>query len=180
MKNFCKVCRGRIPKTGRPGRPKTTHTRCKKKKKKTQKKAKKKKVTKKKAKKKKKKKKVTKKKAKKKKKAIKRSKTTRRGSSTTRSQQGPQIRGARGWLALWNLEGTSDKTWAVKVEKKGSRYRVLTRWGRRTGQKNVTKHPWTSKESALKKANSLLKQKFRKKYFSIGANRRKRRHKSRR
>ena len=171
------MCKKPIRQSKGPGRPKTTHTRCKK----TPKK--------KKAKKKKAKKKAPKKKVKKKAKKKKRGSVTRRGSSTTRSRQGREIMGARGWLSLWYYGPSkggrgSDKTWAVKVEKKGTRYRVVTRWGRRTGQKNVTKHAWTTKEKALKKANSLLRSKVNKGYEGWGSNRkkkrRKRRHKSRR
>jgi len=180
----CKVCRKGVRQSSGPGRPKTTHTRCKGKKKTPRKK------TKKKAKKKAKKK--TKKKAKKKKakkKAIKRSKTTRRRGSTTRSRQGREIMGAVGWISLYSGKGTSDKTWAVKVEKKGSRFRVLTRHGRaglklgnKPGEKNVTTHPWKSETAAVRQANSLLRSKLtqRKGYEFYGANRRKRRHKSRR
>jgi hypothetical protein len=157
---------------------------CKKraKKKATKKKATKKKATKKKAKKKTTKKK-TKKKATRKKKTIKKSKTTRRGSSTTRSRQGRSCVGACGWIVLYHGGRTGktqhDKTWAVKVEKSGSRYRVLTRHGRRTGQKNVTTHPWTTMTKAVSKANSLLRSKAKKGYGYAGSNRKKRLRKKR-
>jgi len=166
-KRKCKVCKKTIRYSG-AGRPRTVHERCKSKlKKKTPKK----KTTKKKTKKK-----TTKKKTKKK---AKKSKTTRRGRSVTRSRQGREITGPSGWLALWHggKSGKTqhDKTWSIKVEKKGSRYRVLTRWGRRTGQKNVTRHPWTTEDKALRKANSLLDSKLRKGYMIVGANRKKKR-----
>ena len=167
----CKVCKKNIRQSSGPGRPKTTHARCKS-------------AAAKKAAKKKTKKKVAKKKTKK---TLKKAKTTRRGRSSTRSRQGRQIMGAHGWLSLWFYGESkggrgSDKTWAVKVEKKkGSpKHRVHTRHGRRTGQKNVTTHSWMSKTAALKKANTLLRSKLTKGYEFFGANRKMRRRKSRR
>lgn len=180
-KHICRVCKKGIKQRKGPGRPKTTHDRCKGKKKTPRKKSTKKKSTKKKVK-------TTKKKTTKKK-TLKRAKTTRRGSSVTKSRQGREIVGPSGWVALYHGGQTGktqhDKTWAVKIEKRGSRYRVLTRHGRRTGQKNVTKHPLTSLDKAVSKANRLLSSKIRKGYAFVGANRkrktrRRRRHKSRR
>ena len=98
----------------------------------------------------------------------KKSKTIRRGSSVTTTRQGKAFSGPRGWITLYHGGRTGstqhDKTWAVKLEKSGSGYRVVTRWGRRTGDKNETRHPVTSLQAAVRKANSLLSSKFRKGY----------------
>jgi len=134
-----------------------------------------------------KKKKVVRKKAKKKakkKKAVKRAKKVRRGSSVTHTRRGTSIVGKRGWLALYHGGSTGktqhDKTWAVKVEKSGRGYRLLTRWGRRAGQKNVTKHRVTTRDKAESKADSLILQKLNKGYVFMGANRKRRRRRIRR
>lgn len=103
------------------------------------------------------------------------SKVVRRGTSVTRTRLGRQFSGARGWLTLYHggRSGATqhDKTWAIKLEKAGGGYRVVTRWGRRTGEKNETRHPVTSLQAAVNKANRLLNSKYRKGYRTIGINR---------
>jgi predicted DNA-binding WGR domain protein len=119
-------------------------------------------------------KKTAKKSAKKSKGSIRRYRST---GSVTRSQRGRSFVGVgSGWLALHHGGSTGktqhDKTWAVKVIKKGSGWAVVTRHGRRTGAKNETVRKATSSRAAAEKAAStLIRSKLRKGYYIVGGNR---------
>lgn len=97
--------------------------------------------------------------------------------SVTRSQRGRSFVGVgSGWLVLHHGGSTGktqhDKTWAVKIAKKGSGWAVVTRHGRRTGEKNETVRKSTSsRASAEKAASALVRSKLRKGYYIVGANR---------
>jgi len=101
----------------------------------------------------------------------------RRYSSTgnvTKSQRGRSFVGAgRGWLILYHGGRTGetqhDKTWSVKIIKKGGGWAVVTRHGRRTGQKNETVRRPTSREAAERMASSLVNSKLRKGYRIAGS-----------
>jgi predicted DNA-binding WGR domain protein len=138
--NKCKVCKKTIKQSG-PGRPRKTHKRC----------------------------------------AGAKStvKHTKKGAvrrytsgTTTRSQKGKGFAGVgTGWLVLWHGGRTGntnhDKTWAVKLAKKGSGWTVVTRHGRRTGQKNETSRKVMTRGAAETVANRLVRSKLRKGYMSI-------------
>lgn len=110
--------------------------------------------------------------------------TVKRGSirrysstgSVTRSQRGRSWFGQGSkWLVLYHGGRTGatqhDKTWAIKIVKKGSGWTVITRHGRRTGQKNETTRAIMSKEAAEKLRKSLINKELRKGYQLAGANR---------
>ena len=137
--NKCTVCKKNIKPTGKPGRPSSTHSKCKKSGTKRTKKG----------------------------------SVRRHGSgTTTRSQKGRSFSGVgSGWVTLWcgsRTKGTlHDKTWSVKVVKKGSGCAVVTRHGRRTGQKNESTRKVTNCLSAIKEANRLVRSKLRKGYILV-------------
>jgi predicted DNA-binding WGR domain protein len=142
--NKCKVCKENIKQSG-PGRPRKTHKRCAGAKS-----------------------------------TVKRTKkgAVRRYSSgaTTRSQKGRSFFGkGTGWLALYHGGRTGDtqhdKTWAVRVVKKGSGWTVVTRHGRRTGQKNETSRKIMTRDAAEAAADRLIRSKLRKGYIFARANR---------
>jgi len=103
----------------------------------------------------------------------------RRYSSTgsiTRSRTGRSHFGVgSGWFLMYHGGRTGstqhDKTWAVKIVKKGSGWAVVTRHGRRAGEKNETHRRPTSRDAASRTANSLIRQKLNKGYHPVGANR---------
>jgi predicted DNA-binding WGR domain protein len=144
----CKVCKKKIKPTGKPGRPATTHSRCKG--------------------------------------SSGTVKRTKKGSvrrytsgSTTRSQEGRSFAGVgTGWLVLWHSgrsgDTQHDKTWAVRVAKKGGGWTVVTRHGRRTGQKNETSRKVMSRSAAETVADRLVRSKLRKGYMVVGSKRGKR------
>jgi len=146
--NKCKVCKKTIKQAG-SGRPRKTHKRCQGAKKTAKSTAK------------------------------KTAKRTKKGSvrkyssgSITRSRQGREFTIGSGWLTLHHGGRTGatqhDKIWAIKVVKKGSGWSVVTRHGRRTGEKNETIKKATAFESAQRDALRLLKSKLRKGYIGIG------------
>ena len=154
----CKVCRGEIKKKKGPGRPRTTHAACK-----------------------------GSKPVKKKGKASKKKSTTKRtksgavrkykSGSVTRSRKGRSYAGVgTGWLVLYHGGRTGDtqhdKTWAVKVAKKGSGWTVVTRHGKRTGQKNETSRGVMSRSAAEAAADRLVNSKLNKGYMIAGSKRR--------
>lgn len=139
----CTICKKSIKPTGKPGRPASTHSKCKKKKSGTTKRTKK-------------------------------GSVRRHGSgTTTRSQKGYQFSGkGTGWVNFWHggrTKGTQhDKIWSVKVVKKGGdRCAVVTRHGRRTGQKNESTRATTSCRAAFRTLMSLIRSKERKGYVQI-------------
>lgn len=143
----CKVCKKTIKQSG-PGRPRKTHARCKGS--------------------------SRLKKAGKKKKAGK----VRRYSSgsRTKSQRGRALAGTgTGWRNFWHGGRTGatkhDKTWAAKIAKKGSGWTVVTRHGRRTGQKNETVRGVMSKDKAMMTLLRLIRQKLNKGYMYVGSKR---------
>jgi len=100
--------------------------------------------------------------------------------TTTRSQKGRNFSGVgSGWVTLWHggrTKGTQhDKTWSVKVVKKGGGCAIVTRHGRRTGQKNESTRKITSCLSAIKAANRLVRSKLRKGYVLVTRLRRRKR-----
>lgn len=97
--------------------------------------------------------------------------------TVTRSHRGASFVGfGRGWIVLYHGGKTGktqhDKTWSAKIVKKGSGYVVVTRHGRRAGQKNESVRGITSLESAVAKLQALMNSKLRKGYRIVGANRR--------
>lgn len=105
---------------------------------------------------------------------VKKSKTRKMSTgSKTVSRLGRKLHGSSGrWTVLYHGGRTRgvehDKSWAVKVAKKGSGYVVVTRWGRRTGQKNETTSRVMTRESANNKMINLIKSKLRKGYIGAG------------
>lgn len=91
--------------------------------------------------------------------------------SVTRSQQGRGIKVGGGWMSFYHGGRTGktqhDKTWGVKVVKVGSKYVVVTRHGRRTGQQNETRSRPMSFEAAIQKAGRLMNSKLNKGYLPI-------------
>lgn len=147
----CKICRKEIKQKKGPGRPRTTHKACKggtsKKSKSTTKRT--------------------------KSGAVRRYKS----GSVTRSRKGRSYAGVgTGWLVLYHGGRTGDtqhdKTWAVKVAKKGSGWTVVTRHGKRAGQKNETVRGVMSHSAAEAAANRLLNSKLNKGYMIRGSKRR--------
>lgn len=112
------------------------------------------------------------------KKLVKKSKTRRYSNRTvTRSRKGYRSLGSgRGWIILYHGGRTGktqhDKTWSAKISKKGSGYAVVTRHGRRVGQKNESTRSITTLEKALCQLKSLVSSKLRKGYMLVGARRR--------
>ncbi|RJR10263.1 hypothetical protein C4588_03625 [Candidatus Parcubacteria bacterium] len=146
----CKVCKKAIKQKRGPGRPRTKHARCSSSKKTLKRKG--------------------------KKKSIKKRGSVRRYQSgaVTKSQRGRHLAGVgTGWRVLWHFGRTGDtqhdKTWAVRIARKGSGWTVLTRHGKRYGQKNETSRKTMSKAEAIALGNKLLKQKFRKGYAYLGS-----------
>lgn len=102
--------------------------------------------------------------------------TIRRYSSgsTTVSRKGKDFAGVgRGWVILYHGGRTGDtqhdKTWAVKLVKKGSGWAVVTRHGRRTGEKNETVRRTMPLSEAQAAAERLIKSKLRKGYQYAGS-----------
>lgn len=96
--------------------------------------------------------------------------------SVTKSRRGREFVGAgRGWLVLYHGGRTGetlhDKSWSIRIVKKGSGWTVITRHGRRSGQKNETVRASMSKDAASRLADSLLNSKLRKGYVIVGKNR---------
>lgn len=147
----CKVCKKIFKQKSGPGRPRQTHERCKGG--------------------------NTRKTSTKSKKKTKTSSVRRHSTgSTTRSQKGRGFAGVgTGWLVLYHGGRTGDtqhdKTWAVKVARKGSGWVVVTRHGRRAGQKNETVSRIMTRSAAESSANNKLRSKFRKGYALIGSKR---------
>lgn len=103
----------------------------------------------------------------------------KRGTSRIASRRGRSLFGVgSGWLVLYHGGATGetqhDKTWAVKIVNRNGGYSVVTRHGRRTGQKNETVRKSTSLTNANQLAQRLINQKLRKGYHLLGYNRKKR------
>lgn len=124
---------------------------------------------------------------KKKSKAGKKKGSVRRYSSgsATKSRLGRSPAGkGTGWIVLYHDGSTGDtkhdKTWAVRVQKKGGGYTVVTRHGKRGGEKNETSRGIMAERAAEKLADRLMNSKLNKGYRVIGAKRgrrqRRRRH----
>jgi predicted DNA-binding WGR domain protein len=101
---------------------------------------------------------------------------TKRKSTTTGGKGRSLVGRGRGWIVL-HYGGTtakgnvSNKTWAIKV----SGTTVTTRHGKSYGQKKETPRKFKTKAAALTFADKKIREKLRKGYYIIGANRKRKR-----